>query len=57
MEKNTMKRVGGKIAHALRLAYEMLSITGKKNTHKALYLCVKQLPGGVYCAECHEFLF
>lgn len=50
--KNTIKSVSGKIAHALWLAYEMLSITGKI-MHRAPHLCVKQLP----CAEHHEFLF
>lgn len=55
-KKNTIKSVSGKIAHALWLAYEMLSITGKI-MHRALHLCVTQLPGKDYCAEHHEFLF
>lgn len=49
MEKNTMKRVGGKIAHALRLAYEMLSITGKKNTQSSISLCKAAARGSLLC--------
>lgn len=33
MEKNTIKSVGGKIAHALCLAEEVLSIIGNKKKH------------------------
>ena len=40
MEKNTIKIVSGKIAHALWLVYEMLSITEKslKRTERCIFV-------------------